>query len=453
VQNINKEAMSPQDSATKVARELDLNVHFIKRAAEAINIVLHHNHFKKHAATKGEDFPIVDATKVAEEIFGKTSKTANELKSEYFSPIDHEAEVPNFNKAFKDEKFKAAFDQICKSPEKNDTFETSLAGLLDKSGQYLKRLEKDTEEAFTKLSALQFETTNTFCNLVNSFAKEAAYRTSFGEFESQCYSLYGDKALPYIDLMHKEASIPEERGVHDDKYKLFTNCKEAQQMGKFLKLANEVKQAELEAKAAKTAWVEATNQYSKIASDYKKAKDSKKGKGSVQAQEKKDVDMLEKLKQEQESEGDPVKKEMSKRQANKVIEKAEKWKAAADYMDSFLGGVGDKITGESKFKSSVPSTSPKDNLDRKLMLQELAVTDPILSSVDPHKVVSSYEQMLHLAPELAKEKELVRAQLRQMVSSQAIGPFESQQLIDANTKFMNQKMYQEGQLQPPKQKL
>ena len=63
---------TPQDATEKVARELELNPNFIKRAAEAINVALHYNHFKKHADAKAEDFPIVDAQKIADNLFGST---------------------------------------------------------------------------------------------------------------------------------------------------------------------------------------------------------------------------------------------------------------------------------------------------------------------------------------------------------------------------------------------
>ena len=63
----------------------------------------------------------------------------------------------------------------------------------------------------------------------------------------------------------------------------------------------------------------------------------------------------------------------------------------------------------------------QDNRDRAFLLQELATTDPILSKMPTSNVVNAYEQMLRIAPELSKEKEITRAFLRQAGATQAIG--------------------------------
>lgn len=56
------------------------------------------------------------------------------------------------------------------------------------------------------------------------------------------------------------------------------------------------------------------------------------------------------------------------------------------------------------------------------------MTDPILSKVNPAKVARAFEQIIRLSPEMSKEKEVVRAELRAMVSSQALSKFDAEML-------------------------
>ena len=91
-----------------------------------------------------------------------------------------------------------------------------------------------------------------------------------------------------------------------------------------------------------------------------------------------------------------------------------------------------------------------DNLNRKLLIQDLMTTDPILKTYDPKRVATSYEQFLRLAPELSNEKEIVRSHLRQMAASQAMTAFDGAQLMDADTKLVKQRQVASG-AKPPKE--
>ena len=69
-----------------------------------------------------------------------------------------------------------------------------------------------------------------------------------------------------------------------------------------------------------------------------------------------------------------------------------------------------------------------DNMERRLLLQELMLTDPILSKVNPAKVARAFEQILRLSPEISKQKEVVRAELRAMVASQALSKYDAEMM-------------------------
>jgi len=70
------------------------------------------------------------------------------------------------------------------------------------------------------------------------------------------------------------------------------------------------------------------------------------------------------------------------------------------------------------------------NVQRQIMLEDLMVNDPVLGDEDPQVVVQAYQTVLGTAPELAMNKEVVRAILRQAVHSVAISPYEAQVWTD-----------------------
>lgn len=66
------------------------------------------------------------------------------------------------------------------------------------------------------------------------------------------------------------------------------------------------------------------------------------------------------------------------------------------------------------------------NVQRQIMLQDLLTNDPILSEESPETVAQAYSAILQLAPEMASNKEIVRAALRQTVHSVAVSPYDAE---------------------------
>jgi len=77
------------------------------------------------------------------------------------------------------------------------------------------------------------------------------------------------------------------------------------------------------------------------------------------------------------------------------------------------------------------------NVQRKLLLEDLMVNDPVLSEEDPQVVANAYSSVLKMAPEVAANKEVVRAILRQVVHSVAIGSFDAQSWTDLEKNLRN----------------
>lgn len=116
--------------------------------------------------------------------------------------------------------------------------------------------------------------------------------------------------------------------------------------------------------------------------------------------------------------------------------------------DSLYGGFVDHLTATKK-----EQTTPIDanegalgNLERKMLLQELIATDPVLKNVAVSKILRAYEQILRLAPQVARERELVRALLRQMTQSPAVEPFVGGQLTTLDIDMMKRRLLREGKM-------
>ncbi len=107
--------------------------------------------------------------------------------------------------------------------------------------------------------------------------------------------------------------------------------------------------------------------------------------------------------------------------------------------DSFFGGKNKKNTG-------ARANVTLDNMERQLLLQDLMMTDPILSKIPPAKLAKAYEQILRLSPQVSKEKEVVRAMLRQAVASQAVAPHDADQWTRLDTDILRRKITSDNYL-------
>lgn len=89
-----------------------------------------------------------------------------------------------------------------------------------------------------------------------------------------------------------------------------------------------------------------------------------------------------------------------------------------------VGGIGTAFSGPREEANKKLSERLK-NTQRQIMLEELMTTDPVLSNESPENVSKAYSAVLALAPDVASNKEVVRAILRQAVHSVAISPYEA----------------------------
>ena len=77
------------------------------------------------------------------------------------------------------------------------------------------------------------------------------------------------------------------------------------------------------------------------------------------------------------------------------------------------------------------------NVHRQIMLEDLMTNDPVLSDESPDTVANAYSAVLSMAPELASNKEVVRAILRQSVHAVAVSPYEAQQWTELEKNIRN----------------
>ena len=97
--------------------------------------------------------------------------------------------------------------------------------------------------------------------------------------------------------------------------------------------------------------------------------------------------------------------------------------------DTISSGLNQMLSGPAERENKALSDELK-NVQRQLVLEDLMVTDPVLSEEPPHKILAAYKALLSLSPEVAANKEVVRAILRQSVHSMAISPYEAQTWTD-----------------------
>jgi hypothetical protein len=444
VTNINCGA-NPTTALKKVASDLDLNPNYVHRVGEALNVALHYNHFKK-AEDRSAQFEIADIPAVVKGLFNETEKTANQKKAEAFPDNGGEDTVFNYNRILNNPKYKQAYLEIVNSTETHESFPLSLKGAFEKSANLLKDLERDLDEAKTDKIGSEITLNQKFSSLSDHFRKDASYRLAFDEFESQVFSKYGEHAIPYLDLIHKTSKTAEDRGVHDKGYQMFETSKELTMFDSLMKAAEDFVKAEEFLKEAEEKFSFEKEYYSEIgklvanngslsknAEQQDPVRSKKKNKPSKTAQER-----------------DPVLLR---------IEKKAKFKKSADVVSLFAlsrllnqpqDGLAKNIN-ERFLDSSKNGTSPRhnlvlENMERQLLLQELIMTDPILSKANPQKVAKAYEQILRLSPQVSKEKEVVRAMLRQAVAAQAIAPYDADQWTKLDTDILKRKIVSENYL-------
>jgi hypothetical protein len=444
VQKVNS-GMSPTEALKKVAEELDLNPNYIQRTGEALNVALNYRHFKT-ASDRSTEFEIADIPKAIQEVFTFADKTASEKTSEAFSVSDANEHIFNYNRALSNPIYKRAFLEIAGATETAEYFPTSFNTVYEKSANYIQKLTKAAEEAEVNKVSAEFDLNNHFSALAQEFKKDAAARVSFEEFESQVFSKHGSEAVPYLDLLHKTACAQEERGVHDAGYIMFNQSKQAMMFDGLMDAAKAFIETEKTASEAtenlqfETAFVHSCRKEIGKAGSLKIAAEKEENKEESEKEES-----SEESTEESKESDDPVLEAIKKKASDDSYTVAEKYTsdpvlAQAMEKEAFLGfELGNMLPDMLHSHVSAPSgggfkhqggkgMKPNltlDNMERKLLLQELMLTDPILSKVNPAKVARAFEQLLRLSPEISKEKEVVRAELRAMVSSQALSKFDA----------------------------
>jgi len=91
-----------------------------------------------------------------------------------------------------------------------------------------------------------------------------------------------------------------------------------------------------------------------------------------------------------------------------------------------VGAVMEGVLTPSQEQENVALSERLKNVQRQLVLEDLLTNDPVLSDESPETVAQAYQAILNIAPELASNKEVVRAILRQTVHSVAISPYEAE---------------------------
>jgi len=489
VQKVN-EGMSPTAALQKVSSDLDLNPNFIQRTGEALNVALHYKHFKT-ASDRSTDFEIADIPSVIQKNFSLSEKSAAETVASLFPEPTQNDTVFNYTRMLNNPQYKRAFLEISGATETHDSFPVTLDRLLDKSANYVQRLSKELEQAEVTKVAAEIELNDTFSSLCDEFKKDAAYRTAFEEFESQTFAKHGSASLPYIDLIYKAARLSEERGVHDSAYMMFSPCKEAQLFDRLMHAGAQMVSAEKQASETldnfnfESSFLKECSRMLGKKADLSAIKEKEEPEETEEAGEEEETEEKEESGEKEESsteeaseeeEGkedekaepsdeDPVMAEVKKKVSDKnysvakkytkdpVLEEAMQKEAFFQFRNiaKFMGGAVHDLAQDQAsqafsagFKHTphnpVKPNLTLENMERKLLLQELMMTDTILSKVNPVKVARAFEQLMRLSPEISKEKEVVRAELRAMVASQALSKYDADLMTKLDTGMLKRRV-------------
>jgi len=421
---INK-GSKPTDALEKVAREFDLNPNYIQRTGEALNVALFYGHMKT-AADRATDFDTGDINTVITNIFGEKEKTAGQLKAEWFPEVNEEVD---YNKYLTNPEFKKAAEAIKNNSENYDSYGTSYKGQFKKAQDYISRLNRDLDEIKTEKVANDAYLEASLFNLINTFKKEAAYRTPFHEFESQAFATYGDRAVPYVDLIYKSAALTESRGTHDSKYISFEPCAELNHFDSLLKSASNKIKLSSELTDAVSLVNDQQNQFKQagyklnpLAAAFEKA-------------------ACEKLANELDSLIAAYPEEEVQKEAANDDSIPKPTGFGGSIVGSLLG-LHERQKAALKADPRAPflhSNTELDNRERAALLQNLILTDDVLKVENPYKIINAYQQILRLSPQMSKEQEVVRAKLREMMAGQALHPTDAQQLVELDTDLLKQK--------------
>lgn len=88
------------------------------------------------------------------------------------------------------------------------------------------------------------------------------------------------------------------------------------------------------------------------------------------------------------------------------------------------------ITTGSEAEDERRLTGTLRNMQRKLLLEDLLVNDPVLSGEDPQTVVTAYQTMVNLAPDVSLNKEIVRSVLRTAANAVSFSPFDAKNIAE-----------------------
>lgn len=444
VQKVN-EGLDPTTALKKVASDLDLNPNYIQRVGEALNVALHYKHFKT-ASDRSVEFDIADIPKAIEDTFTLTDKTASQYVSENFADSYADEYVFNYNRILSNPVYKRAFLELSGATETHDSYPTTFRTIYEKSANYISKLAKEAEE--TEIAGVEatLRLNEKFSELSDEFRRDSGYRAAFEEFESQVFAKHGEASLPYLDLLHKTACSHEERGVHDSGYMMFGQCKEAGMFDVLMQSAQAMVVLEQKTKEAsenlafeRAFLKEAHVLLGKTAAAEEKEESKEEAEEeSPEHEEAEDEDpvMAAVKKKASNSEYSVIPKYASDPVLEQSLEKEASMGLGGGNIGSVFGGLLDTALHAASAplseafthglkKQPIKPNLTLENMERKLLLQELLLTDPILSKVNPAKVARAFEQILRLSPEISKEKEVVRAELRAMVSSQALSKFDA----------------------------
>lgn len=405
------QGQDPLASVVRVSRSRSLTPKFIKRACEVVNVALTYEHFRKQASPRDADFPLVDADQVIREVYAGEPASQKQAELSGGRVVQSMGEgLRRRHDSFAHRKVAAELHALAADVPYGPT----AWKVAERPGNISRQLAREQEDALGALLDARRDLGIKFAGLVEHWCRDPADRTSFAAFETGVYAIHSDRAVPYLDKLYKQAGLMEPRGIHDSQSRFLPTDAAHRAFDDFMESVSGFKLARDRQAAAEAALNEFEAARLGV---YQKVAELKRAGFQAHLESQRDA-----LRDDQEEpanmEEDPVKQ-------------------AAERATRLLPPINTLLPAptppEAKTKPAWAIPDDLQALDRKLMIQNLIVTDPLLRTYPAAEVLQAYRQYMRLAPELALEPAVTRAQLRAMMSSpnQALGPFEAKQLADA----------------------
>ena len=397
----------PNQAIIKTASERDFNSDQVTRLVELFNTVTALNHYKS-ASDKTATFPIADADTIMVQLFDPEKLAMAETRARGLYDYSEYAQAED---GIIVEAEDVTMPEMHVYDDKN--LDTVIAYGY-RAADILKHTADDCDKTAGMAEVVIGRELEKIATHIRKEWREKG-DLIYSELVKCAYLTYSDPVIPYLSIL--EGYLPNNKLVKcanlvDDRKYAFVLSK----LGELIKMGNDAVTLREEAQELRT----------EVAAFEKDIIDSFKPEYS-------EISLFKSGQQR-----DGQEKQKPSMLANAIPQAVNELKGMFNPTMKAIGDRSNKDISNSLVNSLMSGENraakkheeDMANLERQSILEDLITNDPVLSGIEPEKIVSGYQAIMRLSPEVSRNKEVVRAQLRQLAHSIALSPFDAKQLVD-----------------------